>query len=276
VPGAGAGPPPGFWEVLPLLDRASILGILGGVVLLLAGIRMGGPLGLFWNPPSVLIVLGGTIASVMVSYRLSDVVRAFSVLRRAFVNRQEPLPELVRYLVGVAERVRREGFSVLSEEAARARDPYLSRALKLAADGFDSSYVRDVLAMEILYLRDRHRVGQGIFEMAGAVAPAFGMAGTLIGLIQMLPKMRTPEEMGPNLAVALVTTFYGVVLANLFFLPVAGKLRLRSQEEIVAREVVLEGVLSILSEEHPRVMEQKLSAVLRRGGERREAVAGRG
>lgn len=245
------------------MDRATILGILFGLGLVLWGVRSGGPFSLFWNPEAALIVFGGTAAAVTISYRMADVIRTGAVLRRAFVNKQVPLPELVRQIVDLSAKVQKSGFLALQEDLPAVKDEFLRKGIKMVVDGMSAAYIRDVLAAEILYLRDRHRIGQGIFELAGAMAPAFGLCGTVTGMIQMLPKLKTPEEVGAHFAMAMVATFYGVVSANLLFIPLAGKLRLRSQEEVVTKEIVLEGVLSIASEEHPRLIEKKLNAVIK-------------
>jgi len=259
------------------MDRATIIGIVFGLGLVLWGVRSGGPFSLFWNPEAALIVFGGTAAAVTISYRMTDIIRTGSILKRAFITRQMPLPEIVQKLVELAGKVQRSGHLSLQEDLPKIRDPFMAQGIRMIVNGMSVSYIRDVLAAEILYLRDRHRIGQGIFEMAGAMAPSFGLCGTVTGMIQMLPKLKTPEEVGVHFAMAMVATFYGVVLANLIFIPLAGKLRLRSQEEVVAKEIILEGILSIAEEEHPRLVEQKLRSVLKNtveGGSRREKLAG--
>ncbi|SMB96593.1 chemotaxis protein MotA [Thermanaeromonas toyohensis ToBE] len=259
------------------MDRSTVIGFLVGIAAVVYGIKIEGSLRLFWHLPAALIVFGGTFAAVLVSYRVSDILQVGAILRQAFVERREPLPQVVETMVALADKARRNGFLSLEEDAARARDPFLARGLRLLVNGHDANYIRDVLAAEILYSRDRHRIGQGIFELAGALAPAFGLCGTLIGMIQMLSRLHNPQEVGPAFATAMVCTFYGVVSANLLFLPIAGKLRLRSQEETVAKELMLEGILAMASEEHPVLVQQKLTAALREkeGVVRREAVAGR-
>jgi chemotaxis protein MotA len=150
----------------------------------------------------------------------------------------------------------------LEDAAYQVEDDFLKKGILLIVDGTDPELVRNILETELAFLEDRHKTGQSIFETMGALAPAFGMIGTLIGLIRMLRNLNNPEAIGPGMAVALLTTFYGALLANLVFIPVAGKLKIRSNEEILNKEVMIEGMLSIQAGENPRIIEEKLKAFL--------------
>lgn len=177
--------------------------------------------------------------------------------------RKKPTPQqTIRLLVDLAQKARREGLLALDEEAEELDDYFLRKGLRLVVDGADPETVRQILDIEITFLEERHQSGQRIFDHLGAVAPAFGMVGTVIGLIIMLGNLDNPESIGPAMAVALITTFYGVVLANLIFLPIAGKLRVISDEEVLMREVMIEGILSIQAGENPYIVEQKLESFL--------------
>ena len=167
----------------------------------------------------------------------------------------------------------------LEEEADNLDDAFLQKGIRLVVDGTDPETVRQILDIEVTFLEERHQSGQQVFEFMGQVAPAFGMVGTLVGLIIMLGHLDEPSMIGPAMAVALITTFYGVVLSNLVFLPIAGKLRVKSAEEVLLREMMIEGILSIQAGENPHIVEQKLESFLapgaRRGSRDEEAVLGR-
>lgn len=244
------------------MDVATVIGIIVGVALLTGAILMNSTLSAYWDPPSVLIVLGGTLAATLINYPLNEVLGVFQVLRIAFRRQTTTPEEIIRSLVGFAEKARREGLLAMEEEAEKIDDSFLQKGIQLVVDGTDPELVRGIMEIELAFLEERHRRGQRIFETMGALAPAFGMTGTLIGLIQMLGKLEDPESVGPGLAVALITTLYGVILANLIFLPIAGKLKVKSEEEVLLREIMVEGILSIQAGENPRIVEEKLKAFL--------------
>jgi len=170
--------------------------------------------------------------------------------------------ELIKTLVQFTQKARREGLLALEDEAASVEDAFLSKGVQLVVDGTDPELVRSILETELSFLENRHRTGAAMFETMASLAPSFGMVGTLIGLIQMMGTLDDPEKIGPGMAVALVTTFYGTILANLVFTPLAGKLKVRSAEEILLREVMIEGILSIQAGDNPRIVEEKLNAFL--------------
>ena len=167
---------------------------------------------------------------------------------------------IIETLVSFAETARREGILSLEQQAATLEDKFLKTGITLAVDGTEPEHIRDIMTTEIEYVAERHKTGAGIFEAMGMYAPAFGMIGTLIGLIAMLAKMSDPSSIGPNMAVALITTLYGAFAANLIFIPIAGKLRARSAGEILVRELSVEGIMSIQSGDNPRIVEDKLKA----------------
>ena len=240
-----------------------MVGVVAGFALVFLGIHLGGgALAAFFDLPSVLIVFGGTFASTLVHFKLSQVAGVVRLLRIALSRRDHSAEEAIRLLVGFAEKARREGLLAMEEEAERLEDPFLRKGMRLVIDGTDPETVRQIMDIELTFLEERHRAGQQIFEHMGAMAPAFGMLGTLIGLIIMLGNLEDPDSIGPAMAVALTTTFYGSILANLVFIPIAGKLRVKSEEEILMREVMIEGILSIQAGENPHVVEQKLEAFL--------------
>ena len=244
------------------MDRATLLGVVSGIALLAISLTMGGSLRAFWDVPSVMITIGGTIAATLIAYPLPKLVRVLGVLKNAFIGGGMDPEETIALMVSLSERARREGLLALEEKAAEIGDPFLRRGLQLVIDGTPAEAEREILESDIYYSEQRHKQGQGIFESMGNSAPAFGMLGTIIGLIQMLRSLDKPETIGPSLAVALVTTFYGSVLANLVFIPVAAKLRVKSGEEVLFKQLLLEGILAIQAGDNPRLVEEKMKCFL--------------
>lgn len=244
------------------MDLATLLGIIIGVVLLVVSIVIEGDIMLFWSFSSVLIVFGGTFASIMINFTMDQVRSVFPLLKVAFSKKTNDSIRIIDTLVDFAETSRREGLLALEEKAQAVDESFLQKGVQLVVDGTDAELVRSILEIELVFLEERHRLGQRIFEQMGALAPAYGMIGTLIGLIAMLGALDNPDQIGMGMAVALITTLYGSVAANLLFLPIAGKLRLKSDEEIVMKQVMIEGILSIQAGENPRIVEEKLKAFL--------------
>jgi chemotaxis protein MotA len=183
-----------------------------------------------------------------------------SIAKNAFVTDEQDLSETINTIVRFADKARREGLLVLDEDADALDDPFLQKGIRLVVDGTTPELVRNILETELAFIAQRHKTGQSLFETMGAFAPAFGMLGTLIGLIQMLINLDTPDAIGPGMAVALVTTFYGSVLANMVCLPIANKLKNKSAGEIFRKEAVIEGVLSIQAGDNPRIVQEKLKS----------------
>ncbi|MDK2822104.1 MAG: chemotaxis protein MotA [Clostridia bacterium] len=244
------------------MDLATIIGIIFGMVLLIGSILIEGNLSAFWSISSLMIVLGGTLAATLINFPLSQVIGTMKVLRIAFRNHSTEPQEIIGTLVAFAEKARREGLLALEAEAEVIDEPFLKKGIELIVDGTDPELVRNILETELNFVEERHRQGAQIFENMGGSAPAFGMIGTLIGLILMLRNLEDPSSIGPGMAVALITTFYGSLFANLIFLPIAGKLKIRSSEEISNKELMLEGILSIQAGENPRIVAEKMKSFL--------------
>lgn len=245
------------------MDIATVIGIISGVVLLLGAIVFKGSLSIFWDLSSLMIVLGGTMAATLINFPLSQFVESFRIIKVAFKRHIDNPADVINTIVGFAEKARKEGLLALEMEAENLDDKFLQKGIQLIVDGTDPELVRSILETELNYLEERHRQGAQIFESMGASAPAFGMIGTLIGLILMLKTLDDPSTIGPGMSVALITTFYGALLANLLFIPIAGKLKVRSTEEILNKQLVLEGILSIQAGENPRIVEEKMKAFLK-------------
>jgi chemotaxis protein MotA len=217
-------------------------------------------LSIYVHVPSMMITIGGATAATLINYPLKEVLGVMSTVFNAFVEKLQTPGSMIETLVSYATKARREGILTLEAELETAKDPFLVRGVRLAIDGTAPELIRDILTTELSYVESRHSLGQNILVMMGTYAPAFGMIGTLIGLIDMLRNMNDPSQIGQGMATALITTFYGAIMANLILLPLAGKLKTKTQSEVLLKEVVIEGILSIQSGDNPRIVEQKLKA----------------
>jgi len=240
------------------MDIATVVGIVSAFALVVVSIMMSGSLGLFINIPSIMIVFGGTLGATMINYPLGDVLSVVKVVKNVFFTKVWSTQEVVDRFVEFANKSRREGILALESEVPALTDPFLVKGLQLTIDGMEPEAIRDILETEIAYLEERHKSGAEILTTMATFFPAMGMIGTLIGLVQMLATMDDPSTIGPAMAVALLTTFYGAVAANLVCLPMAGKLKKRSQEETLIKEMIISGIVSVANGENPRVIEQKL------------------
>ncbi len=244
------------------MDLSTVSGIIIGIVLIIVSIVTEDSLLTFWSFSSVLVVVGGVLAATLINYPLSRVVSLMKIVKIAFWEQKQDPVLIIRTMVHMAEIARRDGLLSLENAAEEATDDFLKRGLELIIDGADPELVRDILETELEMMEERHKIGAGVFEFMGVCAPAFGMLGTLIGLIMMLKKINDPGALGPGMALALITTLYGLILANLIFVPIAGKLKLRSNEESLIKEIIVEGVLSIQAGENPRIVKEKMRAFL--------------
>ena len=244
------------------MDITTLIGIVVAFGLVIVSILMGGDGTWFINYPSVMIVGGGTMGATLLSYPLSEVLGVFKVAKNVFLHRSQRAGEFIPLMSGFAKKARQEGILSFESQLKDIKDPFLARGIQMAIDGMESSSIEDVMSIEIQYLQERHRLGSEIFTTMGTFAPAVGMLGTIIGLVQMLMQMEDPSQIGAPMAVALLTTFYGTMLANLLFLPVAAKLKTRSKQEVLVKQMILEGVIAIQSGDNHRVVEQKLKAFI--------------
>lgn len=244
------------------MDLATIVGIIVGLTFVVIGIIQDGDIITFVNFASIMIVIGGTVAATFVAYPLYTVIDSLKVVKKAFTAQKNEAGVIISKIIELANTARKEGLLALEEASEDINDAFLQKGVMLVVDGTDPELVRNLLETELSFVEERHKEGQGIFEVMGTYAPAFGMIGTLIGLINMLRKLDDPSTIGPSMAVALITTFYGSLLANLIFLPIANKLKFRSREEVLLKEIMLEGMLSIQAGENPRIIEEKLKAFL--------------
>ena len=244
------------------MDIATLVGIITAFSLVFTAITLGGSITLFINIPSIMIVAGGTLGATMINYPLPDIFKVAKVVKNAFFMKTATSKEMIAKFVSLAGVARREGILALETSIGEINDEFMRKGMQLSIDGLEPVSIKDILDTEIINIQDRHKLGAEIFTTIGTFAPALGMIGTLIGLVQMLQTMEDPSTIGPSMAVALLTTFYGALAANIFCLPIAGKLRNRSSGEVMIKELMAEGILSIAKGDNPRLLEQKLNAFL--------------
>lgn len=244
------------------MDFATVMGIIFGWGLMIFAIMSGpGPM-TFVDIPSMMITLGGTLTATLINFPLGKCLGVFSVIKKAFLYKLPSATEEIERMVKLARVARSEGLLALENSLDEIKDPFLQKAIQLVVDGTDPEVLRDVLTSELDQLRMRHSVGKSILDFMGSAAPAFGMIGTLIGLVQMLTNMKDPSAIGAGMATALITTFYGSLFANLICIPVAGKLDLRSKQETTSKNLIIEGVAAIQAGLNPRLVEEKLKTFL--------------
>jgi len=245
------------------VDKSSLGGIVLAICGILAGLLLeGGNLGQVLQPTAAMIVLGGTIGAVMLQFPLATVLAAFRSLVRVFFERKRDGQAVIQEIVGFAKKARKEGIVSLDKDLERVDDPFLKKSLMLAIDGTEPQELRKMMELELQNREEQEEKIPMVFEAAGGFSPTIGIIGAVLGLIQVMQHLDKMDEVGRGIAVAFVATIYGVGAANIFFLPSAGKLKIRVREEQMAREMMLEGVVSILEGLNPRMVEIKLKSFL--------------
>jgi len=240
------------------VDIATVAGVILGAALVGTAIVLGGSPAAYIDIPSMFIVLGGASAATMASYPLARYLKIPQICMKAvFSKRQDPV-KLVEQLVELAEIARRDGILALEQSVERIDDPFLIRGIQMAVDGSDPEVIESIMETELENLMERHESGKGLLESYAKYAPAFGMIGTLIGLVAMLQNMDDPSKIGAGMAAALITTLYGALMANVLFSPLADKLGQRSHEEILCKTIVIQGVMAIQAGDNPRNVQSKL------------------
>jgi chemotaxis protein MotA len=209
-----------------------------------------------------MIVGGGTLAALLISYPLHVVMRLPKISMNAFIPYTTKPQEIISTFVSFAEKARRDGLLALESDIEELKDEFLKKGLQLVVDGTDPNLIKSIMETELMAMESRHASARQIFYNMAGLSPAFGMIGTLIGLINMLAHMEDPDTIGPSMAVALITTLYGSLIANLFLTPIGNKLTNKSQEEVATRELMIEGMLAIQSGDNPRIVEERLKAFL--------------
>lgn len=218
----------------------------------------GGGWQIFIHLPSLAITIGGMLCATLIHFSLPQFLGIFSIIKKTIIAKIPSQSELIQKMVNYAAISRRDGPLALEQEIQNTDNMFFAKGLQMLVDGQDPDTISELMSLEIQYLQERHSVGKKILEFMGAAAPAFGMIGTLIGLIQMLRSLESPESIGAGMAVALITTFYGALAANLIFLPLAGKLGNYSKAESMAMEMIVEGVCAIARGNNPTAVREKM------------------
>jgi chemotaxis protein MotA len=245
------------------MDIASLAGLaLALAALLVAELMEGAKLGALISPSAFLLVMGGTLGATIMSFNLKDVLAMPKIIAMAFIDRTTDPLGVIDTLVSFADRARREGLLVLQEVVTDKTDPFMARGLNFVIDGADPELVRGVMETELAFEEKRCHTGASLLETAGGYAPTMGIVGTVMGLVKVLGNLEDSSKLGPAIAVAFLATFYGIGFANIMWLPLAAKVKRRSADIILVREIVLEGVLSIQAGENPRLLREKLLAFL--------------
>lgn len=248
------------------MDITTMIGILAGAFFIVSGIMQNGDIGYFFDPSSILIVVGGTCCSVIASFPLNMLKNVGKHFAKLFSNKRYRVEPVIDNIVEFAQIARKNGLLALEEKANALTDPFFKQGIMLVVDAMEADKVREMLETEVDSMDMRHEEEAAIYDKAASYAPAFGMIGTLIGLINMLKSMDlttgASSDLGNSMATALVTTFYGCILANLIFMPIAKKLRIRNAEEVLYKQVIIEGVIGIQSGENPKNLKEKLVSLL--------------
>jgi chemotaxis protein MotA len=244
------------------MDIGTIFGLIGTWFLIMWAMMAGGGLGIFIDVPSMVMVGGGTITVVILCFPMPYVKNFVKMLKKGFFNKSESANKLIEDLVSYAEVARRDGILSLESVTKDLDDTFLVNGIQMAVDGTDPELIEQIMNTELDNLVDRHDTGKAILDAMGKYAPAFGMIGTLVGLVIMLQNMDDPSKIGPGMAVALLTTMYGAVIANAFAMPLSDRLARRSAEEVMLKTITMKGVMAIQSGDNPRIVEQKLRTFL--------------
>lgn len=245
------------------MDIATLIGMIVGPVLMMWGMfGDGSPVKMFIDYPSVAIVLGGALTAALLSFPLRDLLGVHKVIKNVIFTKSRNPNDLIKELVHYAEVARRDGILSLENSVRDIKDDFLVTGIQMAVDGTDPELIQAILESELAAIESRHSSGKALMDNFGKYAPAFGMIGTLIGLVKMLANMSDPSQIGAGMAVALLTTLYGAFVSNMFALPLSEKLATRNGEELFIKGIILQGVMAIQSGDNPRVVEQKLKTFL--------------
>jgi len=242
------------------MDKATLIGLILGIVLVVGSIMIGGELTPFIDVPSLMITVGGSIAATLINFPMAKVISVFGVVRKCFMSSLPSPNEVIEQFKTLATIGRRDGLLALESRVESIDDAFLKRGLEQVIGGVSKEDLMSSMETEMAFVEQRHQTGKKLIDGIAAAAPAFGMIGTLIGLVQMLRSLDDPSQIGGGMAVALLTTLYGAVIANMFCIPLAGKLESRSQEEMMIRQLMLSGLVSLIDGNAPRALEQRLLA----------------
>ncbi|MEW6711819.1 MAG: MotA/TolQ/ExbB proton channel family protein [Candidatus Riflebacteria bacterium] len=245
------------------MDNTTVLGTVLGTILIVVGIKLAGNLSTFINIPSVLIVFGGGLSAMCVAYSADRVKAALGMIKLCYLAPREfNYMKLISNILMTAEVARKEGILALDSRLAEIDEPFMARSLQMVIDGVDVTVIESILNTELDSRANRHTDAKAALDFLSSVIPAFGMIGTIIGLVGLLGNLDDPSSIGPNMAVALITTFYGAVAANLLFIPYGKKVEERSNAELLYGEIIAKGTMAIAAGIHPRIIQERLLAFL--------------
>jgi chemotaxis protein MotA len=248
------------------MDLNTVIGVCLAFALILFAMAVGpGGLAIFVHIPSLMIVLGGTIAVTMMAFQSADLKPILKVVMVTAIRKSSTPTEEIERIVVYANLARKEGLLALETKLQDVDDAFFAKGIQLVIDGFSAETVRDIMELEADWQHERHDTGKRILDQMGAFAPAFGMIGTLVGLVQMLQDLSDPSAIGTGMATALLTTLYGAMSANMVFLPLAGKLEMVAKTESLLRNLMIEGVVAVQSGEKPQLIKEKLKGFLSPG-----------
>jgi chemotaxis protein MotA len=247
------------------MDISTAVGLGGMILLIVAAIMTKGPIGSFWDTSSFLIVLGGTVTAVMVSYPIDKLKATITLVKKAFGEKSFNLEKTIEQLSHLSYIAKRDGLLALEKTVEDLDEEFMKKGILMVVDGMEPKSIEKILELDVENMIYRHAEGEGVLKTFGKYAPAFGMIGTLVGLILMLQDLNDVATLGPNMGVALITTFYGAFLSNGIFLPLAGKLKFKSDCETQYKIMVVEGILSVQAGETPMMIEEKLRTFLPQG-----------
>ncbi|MGB4589248.1 MAG: motility protein A [Clostridiaceae bacterium] len=240
----------------------SLIGLGIGAVCIVWSILISGDIRSFWDIPSVVITLGGSFCALLISFPASELMKLPKILSMLVKKPENDRLRVIMSFTELAKKARRDGLLALENDISTMDDEFMVSGLQMVIDGIDTEAIREIMTLKMESIENRHRLGQSIFSKWGELAPAYGMLGTLIGLIVMLANMQDASSIGTGMAVALITTFYGSLLANLVFIPIANNLGVQTSEEMQSKEMVIAGIIEIQAGTNPRILEEKLMTYL--------------
>jgi len=250
-------------DIATIAGLVMAIGMMGGSLVVMEMMGHGKVnYGAFIDPPAIMMVIGGGFSVALVGFPLRNVLALAKIFMKVFFTKPEDLNHLIEQLVTLAETARRDGLLALESKAAEIDDPFMAMGIQMAVDGTRPEVIEEVMRTEIAAMSARHKEGKKVIELIGRCGPAFGMIATLLGLVMMLGNLSDPDSIGPSMAVALIGTLYGALMANLVCIPFTEKLSLRSGEEVMAKEIILRGIMGIQSGDNPRTVQQKLNTYL--------------
>lgn len=246
------------------MDLATVVGLIAGLVTIVVVMVLdgGSPAELFAVPQAILLIIAGSLSATMITVPLKIMMKLPKLLVKAALTESFDSAEAIELLAGMADKARREGLLALEEESKKIKEPFMQKGIMLVVDGIDPAQVEAILDNNIQHMRERHKQCYSLFAAAGGFAPTFGIIGTVMGLISVLKQLDDPSKLAESIASAFLATLWGLMTANLIYLPLAAKLKSKSEEEIAYRTLLMEGILGIQAGENPRVLKEKLYAYL--------------